>query len=63
MCRRGSFKATSRSHSNRPTIRRQYVNIQSRWMNGKQVAICASCIKTQKKKASKNMVAVKAKKQ
>ncbi|MFA7286628.1 MAG: L28 family ribosomal protein [Patescibacteria group bacterium] len=45
-CGRGSAKANSRSHSNIATIRRQHINLQSRTIDGKQVKICTSCLRT-----------------
>ena len=48
-CGRGSGKATSRSHSNIKTLRRQYINLQSK--GGKKV--CTKCIKTSAKKKVK----------
>ncbi|MBI2483812.1 50S ribosomal protein L28 [Candidatus Uhrbacteria bacterium] len=50
LCRRKSHKATSRSHSNIGTLRRQYVNLQRKWLAGKNVLVCTKCIKTTKKR-------------
>ena len=49
ICGRGSTKDASRSHSNIKTIKRQYINLQSRKINGKKKNICTKCIKTIKK--------------
>ena len=48
-CGRGSGKATSRSHANNKTLRRQYVNLQTK--GGAKV--CTKCIKTSAKKKVK----------
>ena len=45
-CGRGSGKATSRSHSNIKTLRRQNINLQT--VGGKKV--CTKCKKTSAKK-------------
>lgn len=50
-CGRGSFKVIDRSHSNRATIRRQKVNLQTKTIDKKRVLICARCIKTLAKTA------------
>lgn len=50
LCGRGSKKDASRSHSNIKTIKRQYINLQSKKINGKRMKVCAKCIKTLKKK-------------
>lgn len=49
MCGRGSTKDASRSHSNIKTIRRQYINLQVKTVNGKKMRVCAKCIKTMAK--------------
>lgn len=46
VCGRGSTKGASRSHSNIKTIKRQYINLQIKKINGKRLAVCAKCIKT-----------------
>lgn len=49
VCGRGSTKDASRSHSNIKTIKRQYLNLQVKKVNGKRQAVCAKCIKTMAK--------------
>lgn len=49
VCGRGPKKAASRSHSNIKTLRRQYVNLQSKKIDGKRMNVCAKCIKTMNK--------------
>ena len=46
LCGRGSTKDASRSHSNIKTIKRQYLNLQSKKIDGKKKKVCAKCIKT-----------------
>ena len=46
VCERGSTKDASRSHSNIKTIKRQYLNLQVKKVNGRRQAVCARCIKT-----------------
>ncbi|NQU99605.1 MAG: 50S ribosomal protein L28 [Parcubacteria group bacterium] len=46
ICKRGPKKAVSRSHSNIATLRRQYLNLQKRRIDGKIVKICVKCIKS-----------------
>ncbi|MFH1193953.1 MAG: L28 family ribosomal protein [bacterium] len=48
-CGRGSKKSASRSHSNIKTIKRQYVNLQYKTVDGERMKVCAKCIKTAKK--------------
>jgi ribosomal protein L28 len=50
VCGRGSTKDASRSHSNIKTIKRQYINLQIKKVNGKKLNVCAKCIKTMAKK-------------
>ncbi len=50
VCGRGSTKDASRSHSNIKTIRRQYLNLQIKRINGQRLAVCAKCLKTMAKK-------------
>ncbi|MEK7496840.1 MAG: L28 family ribosomal protein [Patescibacteria group bacterium] len=45
-CDRGYNKALSRSHSNIKTLKRQYVNLQTKVVAGKRLRICTNCIKT-----------------
>lgn len=49
VCGRGSTKDASRSHSNIKTIKRQYINLQIKKINGKRLNVCAKCIKTMAK--------------
>ncbi|MFA4834188.1 MAG: bL28 family ribosomal protein [Patescibacteria group bacterium] len=49
VCGRGSTKGASRSHSNIKTIKRQYINLQSKKINGKKTKICTACIRTMAK--------------
>ncbi|MEK7619554.1 MAG: bL28 family ribosomal protein [Patescibacteria group bacterium] len=49
-CARNSAKAVSRSHSNRATLRRQYVNLQRKRIEGESFLVCTRCIKTLKTK-------------
>jgi ribosomal protein L28 len=60
-------RGAKRSHSNRQTLKRQYINLQSTKIEGEKVKICARCLKTSKKpltakKAAKVAKAVVAKK-
>ncbi|MDP2709262.1 MAG: 50S ribosomal protein L28 [bacterium] len=50
VCGRGSTKGASRSHSNIKTIKRQYINLQVKKIDGKKLNVCAKCIKTGAKK-------------
>jgi large subunit ribosomal protein L28 len=45
VCGRGSTRGASRSHSNIKTIKRQYINLQSKVVDGKRLKICTNCIK------------------
>ncbi|MBI4272414.1 50S ribosomal protein L28 [Candidatus Uhrbacteria bacterium] len=58
LCRRSSKKVISRSHSNIATIRRQYVNLQHKWVAGKNLLVCVRCIKTMKKQAAPKKEAI-----
>ena len=49
ICKRGPKKAVSRSHSNIATIRRQYLNLQKKTIDGKSIKVCTKCLKTQSK--------------
>ncbi|MFH1111527.1 MAG: L28 family ribosomal protein [Patescibacteria group bacterium] len=53
-CKRGYNPAVSRSHSNIATLRRQYVNLQYKTINGKRMRICSKCIKTLAKNLRKS---------
>lgn len=50
VCGRTSLNAASRSHSNIKTLRKQHLNMQSKWIAGMRVALCTKCIKTAKTK-------------
>ncbi|MDO8667632.1 MAG: bL28 family ribosomal protein [bacterium] len=50
VCGRGSTKDASRSHSNIKTLKRQYLNLQVKKVNGQRQSVCAKCIKTMAKK-------------
>ncbi|MFA5076585.1 MAG: 50S ribosomal protein L28 [Patescibacteria group bacterium] len=45
LCERKPKIAISRSHSNRATKRLQYLNLQSRTIDGKKQKICTRCLK------------------
>ena len=45
-CGRGSNRAMSRSHSNIATKREQFVNLQTRLVDGVRMKICTRCMKT-----------------
>ncbi len=49
LCGRGSQKSQKKSHSNIKTIRRQYLNLQKRTIDGKKKNVCIKCIRTMKK--------------
>jgi ribosomal protein L28 len=49
VCGRGSVKDASRSHSNIKTVKRQYINLQSKTVDGKKLRVCTNCIKTMAK--------------
>ena len=46
LCGRGSTKDATRSHSNIKTIKRQYINLQTKIIDGKRMKICTKCLKT-----------------
>ncbi|MEK7167100.1 MAG: L28 family ribosomal protein [Patescibacteria group bacterium] len=50
VCKRGSLKANSRSHSNIATKRRLHLNLQTKKIDGEKIKICVSCLKTKNKK-------------
>lgn len=53
ICGRSSTRDASRSHSNIKTVKRQYINLQSKTVDGKKMTICTKCIKTIKSKTAK----------
>lgn len=46
MCDRAYLRGMSRSHSNRGTIKRQQLNLQSVVHDGQRQRVCTRCIKT-----------------
>jgi ribosomal protein L28 len=60
VCGAKPTRGAKRSHSNRQTLKRQYLNLQSTKIDGDKVKLCARCLKTTKKPA-KAAAAVKAK--
>ncbi len=46
ICGRGSLKGNMRSHSKIATIKRQHVNVQTMFKDGKRVSACTSCIRS-----------------
>ncbi|HPI67547.1 MAG TPA: bL28 family ribosomal protein [bacterium] len=53
ICGRGSQRSQTRSHSQIKTLRRQYLNLQKKTIDGKQKNVCTRCIRTLKKKMTK----------
>ncbi|MFA5248299.1 MAG: bL28 family ribosomal protein [Patescibacteria group bacterium] len=53
VCGRGATKGASRSHSNRQTLKRQKINLQSKKIGDRYEKVCASCLKTSKKVTKK----------
>ena len=49
VCGRGPRKSQKRSHSSIKTIRRQYLNLQKKTIDGKKMNVCTKCIRTMKK--------------
>lgn len=50
ICGRGATKGASRSHSNRKTLKRQKINLQTAKIGDSYEKVCAKCLKTSKKK-------------
>lgn len=50
LCGRGSTKDATRSHSNIKSVKRQYINLQTKKIGGRKLKICTKCIKTIAKK-------------
>ncbi len=46
ICGRGSTKDAQRSHSNIKTLKRQYINLQTKKVDGKKIKICTKCLRT-----------------
>jgi ribosomal protein L28 len=51
ICDKGPTRGHKRSHSNRQTLKRQYLNLQTATVGGEKVKLCARCLKTSKKPA------------
>jgi ribosomal protein L28 len=51
ICAKGPTRGHKRSHSNRQTLKRQYLNLQTATIGGEKVKLCARCLKTSKKPA------------
>jgi len=45
-CGRKTRVKISRSHSNIATKKRQYINLQTKIINGKKIKICGRCLKS-----------------
>lgn len=52
ICGRGSLKGNQRSHSNIATIKRQHINLQTVFKDGKRVLACTSCIRNEARKVT-----------
>lgn len=52
LCGRGTTRDASRSHSNVKTVKRQYINLQSKKIAGRKMKICTKCLKTLNKKTA-----------
>jgi large subunit ribosomal protein L28 len=59
ICGQGPTRGAKRSHSNRQTLKRQYMNLQAATINGKKLKLCARCLKTSKKPAKAKAAAKK----
>lgn len=51
VCKRGSTKGATRSHSNIKTLKRQNLNLQTKKIDGKKTKLCSSCLKSMNKKS------------
>ncbi|MFA5188584.1 MAG: L28 family ribosomal protein [Patescibacteria group bacterium] len=51
ICGRGPKTSASRSHSNIKTLKKKYINLQAKTIDGKKTKICTSCLKTRVKAA------------
>ncbi|MCX6746382.1 MAG: 50S ribosomal protein L28 [Candidatus Parcubacteria bacterium] len=49
ICGRGPMTGASRSHSNIKTLKRKFINLQTKKIDGKKIRICTSCLKTRVK--------------
>ncbi len=52
VCGRKPLTANNRSHSMIATKRKQFLNLQSKKIDGKKVKICTNCLKTMAKKTN-----------
>jgi len=50
VCGRGYLRGANRSKSKIKTIKRQYINLQSKIIDGIKQKICTKCLRTMKKK-------------
>ncbi|MFA5051012.1 MAG: L28 family ribosomal protein [Patescibacteria group bacterium] len=50
ICKRGPSTDASRSHSKVHTLKRQFINLQTKTISGKRVKVCTRCSKAMKKK-------------
>lgn len=50
ICGRGTNVSASRSHSHIKTLKKQYINLQTKKIDGKKTKICTKCLKTITKK-------------
>ncbi len=53
VCGRGPKTTYKRSHSNIKTIRKQYLNIHKKNIDGKKFNLCSKCLRTRKKRMAK----------
>ena len=52
ICGRGPKKTIKKSHANNKMVSRNYLNLQSKTIDGKKKKVCTKCIRTMKKKMS-----------
>lgn len=50
LCARTAVNNVSRSHSMHATKRKQFVNLQSKKVDGTKINVCTSCLRTLAKK-------------
>lgn len=50
LCGRGALNSNTRSHSNIATQKKQHLNLQTLFVNGKRMDACTSCIRRETKK-------------
>ncbi len=53
ICKKGSTKGATRSHSNVKTLKRQNRNLQTKNIGGNKVRICTRCLRTLAKNGTK----------